>query len=347
MLKKDITVTFVGQMARVFVGIVGSALLARALGPDGRGLYALAILVPATVERCLAAGMTGVNGTFAGLYRDQRKALFAQSVLFTLTVSALGMLAMAAYFFWLPVDRGKFAQLPAPIVLLAMAYIPVQMASNLFRELARGCEQIVSTVVVVTCGFAARALAILGFVMLMGGGLWAAVWITLAIPAALAICHVWQLRAYATLDPRQLSWPVAKHSFRFGGILTAAAAATFLTGQVNLYVLTYRVASVEQIGLFAVAVMVATQIQIIPNSVSQVFLPRASNDPETRLKQTPFVFRCTLIASIATMLVLVLIGPPGMIVLYGRRFSGSIVPFLMMLPGITLFGSTRVLGMYL
>ena len=47
------------------------------------------------------------------------------------------------------------------------------------------------------------------------------------------------------------------------------------------------------------------------------------------------------------MLLLGLIGPPAIIILFGWKFAGSIVPFAILLPGLGVFGSFRVLGMYL
>ncbi len=346
MLRRDVIVTFTGQTFRVILGILGSALLTRALGPDRRGLYALAMLLPITMERILDVGLIGVNSTFPGLYRDQRKALFAQTAFYTLLASALGLLGMMAYFFWLPLELGRFAQLPSSIVLIAMFLIPAGMVSTLLREFARGCEQIIATVAVSTAGFAVRAAAILVFVTLLDGGLPAAMWITLGVPALLALCHLWQVRRWATLDVRCLSWRVMKESFRFGGILTLSSGARFLTTQVAFYLLSYMAAPMAHIGFFAVAAMVSAQLQIIPTSVAQAFLPRASNDPQTRLKQTPFVFRCTAAGSFVTMIALALLGPPAIIVLYGWKFTGSILPLLIMLPGIMAAGATRVLGMY-
>ena len=50
MLKKSIAITFGGQVGRVVFATAATAFLARGLGPDGRGLYALAIWMPLTLS---------------------------------------------------------------------------------------------------------------------------------------------------------------------------------------------------------------------------------------------------------------------------------------------------------
>ena len=347
MLKKAIAVTFGGQIARVALATVGSALLARGLGPDGRGLYALAVLIPRTIQMVARFGQVEVNSTFAGLHRDQRKALFAQTVLFGLVLGALSMIAVAAYFFWLPVERGQFADLTVGVMMLALFLAPVEMVANLLRELARGAERIASTVAITTVGAALTSLAILVCITWLDLGLAAAMGITLAVPIVLIVCHVVQVRDFATLNLRHLSWTLLKESFRFGGTICLSSVAMFLIYRVSIYLLGYMEIQMADIGLFAVALMAADQIKIIPSSVAQAFLPTMSNDPEARMGQTPLVFRYTLIASLGAGVALAAIAPPAMLILFGREFSGSILPFLGLLPGLAVFGGARVLGMYL
>jgi len=347
MLRKDIVVTFGGQVARVTLGIIGTAVLARALGPEGRGLYALAILLPVTIGSFLQAGHLAVNLTFAGLYRDQRRALFVQSVLYSVVAGALAVLAMAAYFFWLPVGKGQLESLPGGIILIGLMLIPMQMMAALLRALTRGSELIVQAVLVDSAGMVLRVLALIAFVWLLGGGLPAAMWVTLGLPAFCIVAFLWQIRNIATLDVRNLSWPLAKQSMQFGGVLAVASVARLLVMQVGLYLLNYMKMPPAEIGFYAVALVVSRQLQMIPEAVSQAFLPRASNDPEVRLKQIPPLFRLTLIVCLGMMFLMAAAGPPLMLLMFGWNFAGSILPYLFLLPGVAFHGSARLIGMYL
>ena len=269
MLKKDIIVTFGGQVVRVFMGILGGAVMTRALGNDGMGLYALAMLVPVTLGTFLEAGHVAINLTFPGLYRDQRKALFLQTLLYALVASSLAVLAAAAYFFWLPVEKGQLANLPVGIVVIGLMLIPVRMMANMLRALTRGAERIVQAVVVDTAGMVLRVLALVAFVWLLRGGLPAAMWVTFGLPVFFIPCFLWQVRSMVTLDPGKLSWSLAKQSMRFGGVLAVSTIARVLIMQVGLYLLSYVKAPTAEIGFYAVAIMVSRQLQMIPEAVAQ------------------------------------------------------------------------------
>ena len=86
---------------------------------------------------------------------------------------------------------------------------------------------------------------------------------------------------------------------------------------------------------------------IIPTSISQAYLPRLSNNPKERLKQTPQIFRFTLITCFFSMIGLLFFGCPAVLVLVGWEYLGSIPPLVAMLPGLAIFGAARVLGMHL
>ena len=347
MLKKDILATFGGQVGRAAMLILAMTILARVLGPSGRGLYALAMLLPRTVAVFAQFGQMAVNPTFAGLYREQRKALFAQSVLFAVVFGGLGLLGTAAYFFWLPLDLGKFSELPVAAIWIALLFIPAETLSGLLCELARGTERIVSTVVLMAASAAVMALGMLVVLVVFDGDVIDALWMTILAPAVLILGNLVQLRSIATVNPRQLSWPLMRESLQFGGVVTVSTAAMFLIGQIGLYLLGFMDVETAQIGLYATAVTMARQISFVPTSVAQAFLPRLSNNPEARAQQTPMVFRLTLLVCLAMMVLMALAGPPALLILFGFEFSGCIVPFLAMLPGLAVFGAFRVLGMYL
>ncbi len=343
-LKKDFVVTFSGQTAQLFFSTIGQALLARGLGPEGRGVFALAITLARTLGIFFTGGQPVVNNIFAGLYKTQRKSLFFQNILFVVIFGSLGMLAMAAYLFWLPVNRGAFGDLPVMLVILAMLLIPVEMIKGILAEMLRGCERIEASVGLTTAGIFLVTLGTFILINLMGYGVTTAMLVTLFVPFILTFVTGWYLREYATLNPRYFSGYLLKESLKFGAVMVLGRTAMFLIYRVGIYLLSYMRVTEAEIGLFAVAAMMAEQTKMIPTAMGQAFLPRLSNNPDARMKQTPFLYRITTIICIACALALAVVAPPVLLILFGREFVGSIVPFLIMLPGLAVFGGSRILG---
>jgi O-antigen/teichoic acid export membrane protein len=65
------------------------------------------------------------------------------------------------------------------------------------------------------------------------------------------------------------------------------------------------------------------------------------------MKQTPFIFRATLLICLVSLIMLVVGGIPMLLILVGFDYVGSVIPLVAMLPGVAVFGAARVLGVYL
>ena len=347
MLKKDSAVTFSGQVGRVIFATAATAFLARGLGPDGQGLYALATWMPLTVSTFTQFGQVGVNSTFAGLHKDRRTELFLQTFFFAVSFGFLGMLAMFAYFFWLPIPLGKFGNIPDDLVILSAFIIPVVSLDYMLRELARGAERISSTVLITTTGFAIRAVAIFMLIFILGMGVTTAILIYILVQVLTSLAYIWSIRDFATLNITKLSLTFARKCLRFGLVFALGDAGAYLNGCIAIFLLAQFQVSEAQIGLFAVATMLANQMAIVPTSITQAFLPRLSNDPERRLAQTPEIFRFTLIACFFIMIGFFVSSYPVVRILLGREYLSSIPSLALMVPGLAVYGAMRVLGAHL
>ncbi len=324
-----------------------TAFLARGLGADGRGLYALAIWMPLTISTFAQFGQVGVNSTFAGLYKERREELFLQTFLFAIFFGALGLVAMFAYFFWLPIPLGKFANIPEEIIIPSAFIIPIMSLDCVLRELARGAERISSTVLITTAGFAIRAAAIFVLIFILGMGVATAIWILILVQVFTSLGYIWAVRDFATLNVTKLSFPFMKKCLRFGLVFAFGDAGAYLNGCIGVFLLAQLQVSEAQIGLFAVATMLGSQMAMIPTSITQAFLPHLSNDPEKRLAQTPEVFRFTLVACFFMMIGFFVFSYPVVRILLGREYLGSIPSLMVMVPGLAVHGAMRVLGVHL
>jgi stage V sporulation protein B len=343
MLKREITATFAGNLAAAAVGLGTSILFARVLGRDGQGLLALALFLPTIVATFAPLGLDMVNTTFGGLHKDERRGLFLQSILAALFGTAVVVLVTAAYFFWLPIDRGEFGRLPHEIVWLACLAAPLTVLSGTLSALVRGVGRITTSAALVMVPQAAT-LVLAGALFL--GTEWGLMAALVASVAGLVVStglSIWILRDYATLRPSALSWNLLKRSLGFGWQVGLASLAGFLVYRINQGILGY-MAPADQIGMFVVAVGLAERLRIVPGSLGQAFLPRLANELAERQGQVPAVFRYSVIISVLSMIGVGLAGIPAILIFFGWAYAGSVPPFLIMLPGIAALGGASVLA---
>lgn len=342
MLKRDVTATLGGNVAATILSLGNAIILARVLGPANRGLLGLALLIPTIAGMFCIVGQDMVNATFAGLYKDKRSSLFQQSLVIALFGSVVSTLVICAFYFWLPISRGRFDELGSKVVWLTCLVAPALLLSRVLIALVRGVGRIGTAAVIHVAQTAVFLGLLVVFLVWRGGGLKAAVALTALsslVAVALSIYALWD---YATLRPSVFSCRLFKKSLAFGGQISLTTLASFLVYRIDQGILAFMV-PVEQVGLYVVAVGFAERLRILPNSIAQAFLPRLSNEITDRQAQVPMVFRCTMIVSVGSMLVVGILGAPVILVLFGWDYSGSILSFLLLLPGLAALGGAAVL----
>jgi O-antigen/teichoic acid export membrane protein len=343
MLKREIAVTFAGSLAATAVGLGTTIVFARVLGRDGQGLLALALFVPSILATFCPFGMDAVNATFGGLHKEQRRGLFLQSVLVSLFSGVISVVVIGAFFFWLPVERGQFGRLPSEVVWLSCLATPLTVLSGTLSSLVRGVGRITTSAVLGVVTPAATLVLALALLVGLRYGLTAALVAAIAGQAVNAGISVWILRDYATLRPSQFSWALLKKSLGLGWQISVATLGSFLIYRVNQGILGYE-ATADQIGLFVVAVGLAERLRMVPNSLGLAFLPRLANELATRQGQVPAVFRYSVLVSVASMAAVGVAGVPAILLFFGWAYAGSILPFLIMLPGVAALGGASVMA---
>ena len=343
MLKRDIIATFTANTVGLFLSLVTSIIIARALGPAERGLLGLALLVPSLMVSFCTVGQPTVNIIFAGLYKDKQSSLFQQSLIFTLFGSVISTIAIYAFYFWLPIQKGLFGQLGTDIVRISCLFAPVLMLHGLMTSLLRGVGRTTTAAVIYIVQTSVFLLLLVIFLIWLGGRLKTALALTALNPLVTVVLSIVLLRDCATLRWSKFSVWLLKKSLRFGAQISIASLAGFLIYRIDQGILAYMVPA-SQVGLYIVAVALAEQVRLLPNSIAVAFLPRLTNELSDRQAQVPMVFRCTVVVSIGSMLLAGILGIPAIMVFYGRAYWQSIPSFLLLLPGIASLGGSSILA---
>lgn len=342
-LKREISITFAGNFIAAVLFLGSAIILARVLGPANRGLLSLAMLIPLVTSSFCILGQDMVNMTFAGLYKDKRSSLLQQSLIISFLGAVVSTIVICAFYFWLPVSKGKFGQLSPDIVLLSCLVAPIMILSRMAIALLRGVGKITTAAVIHVAHITAFLILLVVFLVWLDYGLKAALLITALYPLVVVFLSGRALRGYITFNPSRFSGWLFKKSLGFGGFLSLSVFANFLTYRIGHGILGYMV-SLEEVGFYAVAVGVAEQLRLLPNSISMAFLPRLANDMSTRQSQVPAIFRYTLIISSVSMLLAGIAGAPAMLLFFGWKYASAIPAFLFLLPGIAVLGTASVLA---
>jgi len=158
--------TLVTRVAVLLIALLSSVVLARTLGPEGRGVFALILLLPTLATSLGLLGFEQANAVYAGLAPGSRGVLVWQSAAVALgvggTVAGVGM----AYFLAGAPGFKALAGAPPALVLLLLATIPARLIVDYWGAIIRGMNriQLINAVEIGT-----RVIMFVGVVVLVWG----------------------------------------------------------------------------------------------------------------------------------------------------------------------------------
>src|SRR5437879_5280395 len=123
-LVSNILTTLVARVALLGLGLISSVVLARTLGPEGRGLFALVLVLPALAKTLALLGFEQANAVYAGLEPGRRRALVWQSAAIAVVVGSAVAAAGASFIVFRGPGSQAFVQGPVWLYLLALSTVP-------------------------------------------------------------------------------------------------------------------------------------------------------------------------------------------------------------------------------
>jgi O-antigen/teichoic acid export membrane protein len=325
------------------IGIINGILLARLLGPAGKGDYYILVLVPATAMVLLQLGLPQAFNFYAA--RGQTARIGTRALVLTAGLTVAAILGLAVL---LPLLRESilqdvtleqvvFAYLAFPLALYATFTTGIVMGRRAVRWYAgiKIAYPIASTVLLVV------------FLVGLGPSVEGAIAVFLIATAIQAVGFAFGA-ASVTRAVDQPDSATYRDLVGYGLRFYPASLSGFFEYRADAFLIAFLIADASaDLGYYSMAVGLAEMVFFFPRAVSSLFFPHvAGSSREDSDRQVAVVARVTLLVSAvgATMLV-----PAAalMITILLPAFSPSLVPLVVLLPGVVALSGANVVGSYL
>ena len=141
-LTRNILTTLSARIIVLGIALVSSMVLARALGPEGRGLFALVLLLPELATSFALLGFEQANAVYAGLEPGGRRALVWQSAV---TACVTGGLITLGGVYYVSLGAPGFHSLlrgPLWLYIVPLALVPGRVLMQYWGAVLRGMNRI-------------------------------------------------------------------------------------------------------------------------------------------------------------------------------------------------------------
>lgn len=339
---RNVAATFGTRVLTLGLGLITGVIIARALGPVGRGNYYFAITVGGLLAQFGNFGLHAANTHFVAKRRDLLPILVGNSLAvtsaFTVVIVSLGIgLVM--------IRPGALPFGPAMFVLV-VCFVTLSVAYLLMQNLALGLDQI-RNYNIVEIGQSLLALLLLGIVIVIGPVTPVAVFA--AGVGAMAVSTLWAFKKVLRLLPQRplLRVSILRETFGFGLKAYLAAFAMYFVIRSDILVVDYLLGA-RATGIYSIAASLVDKLQMLPIAIGTLLFPRLSAIDD-RDSQWSFARRAavwTFVLVLASSVVGAVGARPAIGFLFGAAYLPSVAPLYLLLPGFVALSTNIVFMNY-
>ena len=321
---------------------LGSILIvARVLGPEGRGHVALLTTVALLLGNLATAGVQEANANFAAEDPTTRRALATNSLLLALVLGAIAAGALALLLWAVPDAVGDDTS--GKMLWATVAFVPLIILEIYLLYLAQADYAFVVTNVAMllapAVAFTGNALFALTEVLTVRNAV--AVW--LAGQAASTTLLVWLVaRRLAGFGRADLA--LARRSLGFG--LRAYVGRVMQLGNYRLdQWLLGAISGTRALGLYSVAVAWAEALWYLPTALAAVQRPDlVRSDTRTAGERAARVFRGSILVTAISAVIMIALAPFLCTVVFGEPFRDSVGQLRVLVLGSFGMVAAKLLG---
>lgn len=340
---RKVAETFGTRLIVVGIGIAMSALIARILGPEGRGLYALATTVGAMGVQVGNLGLHASNTYHVARDRGLLAPLLANSLLLSFVLGGAGAgLAWIVFSLW-----PQSAPVHGLLLGLALIWIPFGLAFMLLQNLLLGIQEVRL--------FNKIELASRVLVLIFLAGVAVSGFVTVETVFAASLFAMvasfggtlWQLRTRITSSLRP-SLQLLKANLGYGIKLYLGAFFAFVLLRVDVLMIRYLLGTTEA-GYYSISANMADLIYLLPTAVGSILFPKLSalRDVQTKWRLARKAALGVGIAVCTLVALLMLLAEPLVRILYGPAFLPSVGPFMILSVAMIFYAVNNMFAYYL
>lgn len=328
--------TLFTSILTILFSIPLSILIARYLGPEGKGILTIVLLVVSQIELLLSLGVETALIYYGGRRPDDIGNLTSLSLGLGIFLGLAGLGSAIAIFAILPYNMIPSHLLP--FLIIFSSTIPMVQLTTFLRSIMRISGRILEEGFLGMVGVIFNLIAT-GVILLVGfqiKGVLIGIWLSTALITFLifVLMSYWNI-----LNSRPifsiLKW---KPLIAYGIKLHIGSVFQALNYRFDIFLVAYFLGS-AQVGLYSVAITIGEWLWLIPKVLGVSLMQRVAKYPEEDVNRMVGVInRLTSILLFLGILVLALVGSYLIRLFYGETFSASYLPLLLLLPGIWALG---------
>ncbi len=337
---KNFIKSFLNKFFILFLSLIASVIVARALGPEGKGVFTIAISFSAFIIVLANLGMTDPICYYTSRDEFPKKIMFGNSVLFSLIAGFVSV--VLGLVFILLFSGAFFPGIESEYLVFSLCFMPFLLLIPNLNSILLGKKDI-STYNLSLLLQGILYLSFISFLLLYKISVFSALaGSAISFFVTSSALFMILLKGSGGIDIKP-DINYFRKCLPFGIKSHISSILAFFVLRFPMFMVNYYLGTLST-GIFSVSLVLAQQVELLPYTMSLMLFPSISGekDEERRRELTPFVFRTVLFLLSICIIFLMVVSKPLISLLYSDRFLDSIFPFQILLPGILFVSIWRV-----
>lgn len=340
---KATAITVAARILNLIFGIGTSVILARLLGPEGKGIYTLAMLLPSLIVIFANLGIGPATVYYVAKGRYPRQEILGNNITFGLGIGSVAVFfgLLIALFF----QKSVFHGVAQVYLLLALLLIPGDLLYAYLRHILLGCQSFKEYNIIDIIRSLLKLFVILIAVWVLKAGVGGAL---LAVAIAWFLSDVilfFLTRKIAGGVSFRLNFVYIREAAFYGLQTYLGSILTFLNYRIDIFLVNVFLNPVS-VGFYSVGVLMVEKLWLVSLSAGLVLFPMsaAETTEQKRKELTPLVARTVLLLTAIGALLFFLLANLIVQFLYSDTFLPAVLPMQILLVGIVAISMSRVLA---
>ncbi len=337
------TIGIVGQVYMLAVGLVSTILVARLLGPEGKGVLAIVGAIPSLGLGVASFGLGPALGYMAGKDRFPARDLAAAALAWSLLLGAL--LGTLVWVFRSALLSSVMKGLTPSDLAIVLVSLPAYYLGAFVGALLAGHGRPVAIAGLQSAAATVNLVAVITASIALPGN-------ATAVVLAISIANVVNALAALVvngaglgLSPRRII-EITKSATPYAAKSYVGQATSMFFLRADVFFLNY-FAGPAAVGVYSVATNLAEKLWLLSNPVSNaVYRLITGGEREDAVRLTTLTARALLVlngvAAVMLMGIAILLVP----LVYGDQFSGAVLYLGLLLPGVVVFAVCQPYGQF-
>jgi O-antigen/teichoic acid export membrane protein len=337
-LRRNVLETYGTRILVIFVTFATAIVIARELGPTGRGLYAVAATLGAIGAQFGNFGMHASNIYFVAKDRTHLPALIGNTLAVVVLSCLVAALSGILFVYW-----PSLSPVRGSLLLLALAFVPISLAYLLIQGLLLGVNEVRAYNNIESLG---KILALVLICILVVFHVRSVELFFAATALSVIVTFLWalaRLRRVSTAPPK-VSWPVFRQSIGIGLRAYTIAFFGFLLLRIDLLMVKYMLGATEA-GYYSISQVLAENTMMFPVVIGLLLFPKLSalKEREEKLQLANKAVLVTAALMLPAVVIAAFAAGPLISLAFGRSFLPAVAPFAWLMPGTYFLGIETVM----